>query len=58
MTNTINFTRETASEFRAAYKKAVAENQDQFVFRGHDVLVSYAKYLCEYLTTQGLLDKE
>lgn len=58
MTDQINFTRETAKEFRAAYRQAVAENQDQFTFQGHEVLVSYAKYLCEYLITQGLLDKE
>lgn len=48
----------TAREFRKAYQQAVDAGDDQFTFEGHEVLVSYAKYMCEYLTTQGLLDKD
>jgi len=55
MTNEINFDKETAKEFHAEYRMALVRNEDQFVFQGHDVLTSYAKYLCEYLTNQGLL---
>lgn len=58
MNNTINFDKESAKEFRAAYHQARDAGEDQFTFQGHDVLVSYAKYLCEYLINKGLLDKE
>lgn len=58
MTDSINFDKQTAKEFRAAYLVCTATGQEQFTFQGHEVLVSYAKYLCEYLTNQGLLDKE
>lgn len=58
MTNTISFDKETAKAFQREYKYALAAGDDQFTFQGHDVLVSYAKYLCEHLTNQGLLDND
>lgn len=58
MTDTIVFTEDTAKQFRAAYKQARADGEDQFVFQDKDVLTSYAHYLCEYLVMQGLLKAE
>ena len=34
-----------------AYEKAVAEKHEVFKFKGHDLLVDYAKYLIEYMDT-------
>ena len=34
---------------KAAYLKAVDENRDMFVYKGHELLTQYAKYLIEYL---------
>jgi hypothetical protein len=31
------------------YKKAVSEGRKSFIFKGNEVLTSYAKYLIEYL---------
>jgi hypothetical protein len=35
--------------FKRAYNKAVKEGQTSFMFSGNEVLVSYAKYVIEYL---------
>lgn len=34
---------------KAAYQKAVDENREMFVYKGHELLTQYAKYLIEYL---------
>ena len=36
-------------ELETEYKKAVENNQTSFSFNGKEVLVTYAKYLIEYL---------
>lgn len=46
----ITFDQATLREFIAAYQKAKESGLDQFVFRGADVLTSYAKYLIQFLT--------
>ena len=51
----LEFTPETAREFRATYKQAVLDSQETFVFQGREVLTVYAKYVCEYLVMRGLL---
>jgi hypothetical protein len=41
-----------ASEIKSlkvAYQKAVDERREQFTYKGHILLTSYAKYLIEYL---------
>lgn len=58
MPDTLNFTPETAQEFRTAYKQALLDNRTVFTFHGKPVLTTYAKYVCEYLVMQGLLSKE
>lgn len=50
----ITFTKVKADKLRKAYAKAVKEGRAQFKFEGHELLVSYAKYLIEYLTSVGL----
>lgn len=45
----IKFNAEKAEAFREAYRQAVKNNQTQFQFEGHDLLVEYAKYVVEYL---------
>lgn len=41
-----------AKQLQKAYNDAVAQGQEQFIFRGEDLLVAYAKYLLEYLKTR------
>jgi hypothetical protein len=49
---TIDFDKEKLNELKAAYHKAKRENLEQFDFEGQTLLVSYAKYLIEYLDLQ------
>lgn len=49
MPNTITFDRPTYMKLKRAYNKARDENRESFTFEGHELLVSYAKYLIEYL---------
>ena len=51
----LEFTPETAREFRATYKQALLDGHETFTFQDKEVLTTYAKYLCEYLVTKGLL---
>jgi|GEM_PF-6488890 len=44
------FNQNKFEEFEAAYNKAVEENKTEFTFDGNTVLVTYAKYLIEYLS--------
>jgi len=46
---TINWTPEMLRRFKMAYKDAVAAKKDTFLFDGNEFVVSYAKYLIEYL---------
>lgn len=50
--NEINFTRRKLVEFKRLYNQAVIDKKEQFLFEGHEVLVSYAKYMIEYLDGQ------
>jgi hypothetical protein len=49
MTDNISFDRAKRDALRDAYEAAKAAGQEVFQFDGHDILVSYAKYLLEYL---------
>lgn len=51
MSNTIEFTREKMQALRKEYNRAVRDGKDVFIFEGHELLVSYAKYVLEYLST-------
>lgn len=46
--NSLQMTPERFAAFKKDYTYAQAEGFDAFVFDGHPVLVSYAKYLIEY----------
>lgn len=48
-TTSVEFTKEDYSRLKEQYNKAVEDNREQFVFDGHVLLVTYAKYLIEYL---------
>jgi len=39
-------------EFKALYKKALREEKNEFLFKNQRILVSYAKYLIEYLNSR------
>jgi|HubBroStandDraft_4_1064222.scaffolds.fasta_scaffold419159_2 hypothetical protein len=54
--NMITFTPEMLARFKAAYRIAVDAKVDTFRFDDKEFVVSYAKYLIEYLDGQ-LLDK-
>lgn len=47
--NTINFDKHLLAKLKEAYDIAVKEGKESFVFEGHELLTSYAKYLIEYL---------
>jgi hypothetical protein len=36
-------------ELKKAYKKALEEKQESFVYEGYELVTDYAKYLLEYL---------
>lgn len=46
---TFSFDRENTKELRDAYDTAIVSGAERFVFHGHVLLVSYAKYLLQYL---------
>jgi hypothetical protein len=48
---TINFTRAKTEELRTKYSEAVKNGLEMFLFEGHQLVTSYAKYLLEYLDT-------
>lgn len=48
----ISFDLAAYRRFRKSYEKAVKENKTEFEFEGRDFLVSYAKYVLEYLETK------
>lgn len=50
----IQFTKEKLQTFETLYKRALAEGRDVFHFEGHPLFVGYAKYVIEYLKSQGL----
>lgn len=52
MSTTIEFTPAKLRSLKAAYKKALANGVEHFTFEDKPLLVSYAKYLIEYLDTQ------
>lgn len=49
MTGHITVGVEDYKELKKEYLKNKAEGKTQFIWRGHDLLVSYAGYLIEYL---------
>lgn len=48
----INFTPELFRKLKKEYKKANDKKIEVFLFEGKEILVSYAKYLIEYLETK------
>lgn len=50
--NTITFDRQELSNLKRSYTVAIRNKKDQFTFKGNELLVSYAKYLIEYLETK------
>lgn len=52
MNSTINFDRPKLAKLKREYAKAKEAGREQFTFDGSEFLVSYAKYLIEYLETQ------
>lgn len=51
----MTFTPQLARQLKKAYENAVVNKRDSFMFEGKELLVSYAKYLIEYLTMQKVL---
>jgi len=45
----VKFDRDKRERLRKHYEQAVKEQKISFTFDGHELLVSYAKYLLEYL---------
>ena len=48
----MTFTKEKLSELKNQYNVAIENNLEVFIFDGSELLVSYAKYLIQYLETQ------
>ncbi len=49
MTTEINYTPEKLKALKKIYANAFLNNDTKFVFEGNEYLVSYAKYLIEFL---------
>jgi hypothetical protein len=47
--NMVEFNAESFKKFKQVYAGALLNNDTKFVFEGNEYLVSYAKYLIEYL---------
>lgn len=45
----IEFDRPKYNRLQISYKQAVVDGKDVFLFEGHELVTSYAKYLLEYL---------
>lgn len=45
----MNVTKNDLKQLKRAYNSAIKAKEEKFNFKGQDVLVSYAKYLIEYL---------
>ncbi len=50
--DTIQLTEQSLKQLKKQYDKAIEDKQEVFTFQGHELLVSYAKYLIEYAETQ------
>jgi hypothetical protein len=48
----VNYTPEMLRRLKGAYNTAVKAKAETFVFDGNEYLVSYAKYLIEFLETK------
>jgi hypothetical protein len=48
----INFTPHLFRKLKTAYRNAIRQGQDVFIFEGNEILTQYAKYLIEYLQTK------
>lgn len=51
-TPTIDFDKKKLKKLKKAYEKAMKANRDTFLFEGHELFGSYAKYLIEYLDSE------
>lgn len=45
----IEFDKPLYEDLKTAYEKALVEGVDMFVWQGREMLVSYVKYVLEYL---------
>lgn len=43
---------DSLKRLKKEYEKAVKDKKEVFVFEGHELLTSYAKYLIEYAETK------
>lgn len=57
MTNHVDFTPEKLAQLKKVYDQAVLAGKDRFDFEGHPLLVSYAKYVIQYLDTKFKKEK-
>lgn len=50
--NLVEFDRQKLSNLKRAYTNALKDKKEVFKFEGNDLLVSFAKYLIEYLDSK------
>lgn len=50
-TPSIVFTETKYKKFKKAYREAEKEGKDSFTFEDKEILVTYAKYIIEYLSS-------
>jgi hypothetical protein len=55
--NKVEFDRPKLERLKKAIKAAEIAGADTFTFEGHDYLVSYARYLVEYLESRLLRER-
>ena len=47
----MNFNKQDLKELKKLYNEAVKNDKESFMFKEHELLVIYAKYLIQYLET-------
>ena len=52
MAGVLNLSKADLERLKTAYRRAVDAGETQFTFDGHELVVSYAKYLIEYVEGQ------
>lgn len=45
----ITFDEPKLKRLKESYQQAIKDKKDSFIFEGHELLTSYAKYMIEYL---------
>ena len=52
MNELLSFDLEAYEDFRKLYDEALDKGEESFLYKGHEILVGYAKYVLEHLRNE------